>query len=307
MMTDWQERRGRLLRNFGVHTYSSPPNAPPVNGLLISAHHESFADATPANRFAEMIGNQFHGGDSMKHKLLLLLLVFVVLMGSAATARETPVITPVDPADIPVRTLNPNPAAGVVGNLNPGFWRVSGWFTGAEEYKYLFNPVEQLACPAGFQLTTVHMLLDFDDTMNYPITFPVWVDLEDALWDDVLQCWVPGIEDCRSDVFTVTIDVPGTYDIAIPINCECAYMTDPTGAPYWYMLSFHFPELFTANLITDDFPMPCYSWNNWGAGWVDLFTQGFPGGVVMWGDVDCCTDPVAIEERSWGDIKSLFR
>jgi len=243
----------------------------------------------------------------MNHKLLLFLLVLVVLMASAAIAKDTITITPIDPADVPVRTLSP--ANGqLVGNLNPGAWRISGWFTGAEEYKYLFNPVEQLNCPAGFMLTTVHMVLDFDINMTYPIVFPVWVDLEDAWWDDALQCWVPGEEDCRSDIFTVTIDAPGTYDIGIQINCECAYMFDPLGMPYWYMLSMHFPELFTANLITDDFPVPCYSWNNWGSGWYDLVVDaGFPGGILMWGDVLCCDDPVAVEETSWGDIKSLFR
>ena len=226
---------------------------------------------------------------------------------NTAMAKETPTVTPVDPADMPVRTAMPG-TAFQVGNLNPAHWRLTGWFTGAEEYKYLFNPVEQLNCPSGFQLTTVHMLLDFDDTMNYPIDFPVWVDLEDALWDGQRQCWVPGIEDCRSDIYTVTIDAPGTYDIAIPINCECAYMFDPTGMPYWYLLSMHFPELFTANLITDNFSVPCYSWNNWGAGWFDLVAEGeLPGGIIMWGDVVCCDDPVAVEKRSWGDIKSLFR
>ncbi|MEN8008384.1 MAG: hypothetical protein ABFS42_15350 [Candidatus Krumholzibacteriota bacterium] len=243
----------------------------------------------------------------MKHKLLLLVLVCFAVTGATAVAKDAPTITQIDPAEIPARTMMSG-TTGLVGNLNPGYWRISGWFTGAEEYKFLFNPVEQLDCPAGFQLEQVHMLLDFDDTMNYPITFEVWCDLEDAWWDNVLQCWIPGEEDCRSDTYAVTIDVPGTYDIGIPITCECAYMTDPTGAPYWYMLSMHFPNLFAANLITDDFPVPCYSWNNWGSGWVDLVaTSGFPGGIVMWGDVICCSDPVAIEERSWGDIKSLFR
>lgn len=242
----------------------------------------------------------------MKLKLILLIFVFVALLASGVAAKDTPVVTRVDPAEMP--EITPMATSQMVGNLNPAYWRISGWVVGGEEYKYLFNPVEQLNCPEGFQLTQVHMVLDFDDTMTYPITFPVWVDLEDALWDPTLGCWVPGIEDCRSVTYTVTIDVPGTYDIGLPIDCQCAYMTDPRGMPYWYMLSFHFPEPFTANLITDNFPVPCYSWNNWGSGWYDLVGQGgFPGGILMWGDVVCCLDPVTVEEKSWGDIKSLFR
>jgi hypothetical protein len=34
---------------------------------------------------------------------------------------------------------------------------------------------------------------------------------------------------------------------------------------------------------------------------------GFPGNILMWGDVVCCEDPVATESRSWGAIKSLYR
>ncbi len=240
----------------------------------------------------------------MKHKLLLFLLMLVVLMASAAIAKEAPIATLVDPADIPVRTAMPVNAAQV-GNLNDPAWLLSGWFIGDEEYKYLFNPVEQLNCPLGFQLTTVHMLLEFPIV---PVTFEVWVDLEDASWRDDIQCWWPGVEDCRSDVFTVTIDVAGVYDIAIPINCDCAYMIDPLGLPYWYLLSMHFIGQFNANVITDGIQSRCTNFNDWGTGWEDLDPYFATYGTInMWGDVICCDDPVAVEEKSWGGIKSLFR
>ncbi len=243
----------------------------------------------------------------MKSKLLLILLACLILIGAPTFAKNTPTVTPVNVADLPVRTMMPG-ATGQVGNLNPPYWAVSYWFTGEEAYKILFNPLEQLNCSNGFLLEQVHMLLDFPDTLDYPLTFPVWADLEDADWDPTLQCWIPGVEDFVSNIFNVTIDQPGTYDIAIPIDGLCAYMAYPTGEPYWYLLSMHFPELFTANLITDNFPVNCYSWNSWGQGWFDLVSgYGFPGNIIMWGDVVCCDDPVDAENKSWGDIKSLFR
>ena len=97
-------------------------------------------------------------------------------------------------------------------------------------------------------------------------------------------------------------------DIALPINCECAYMTNPEDQPYWYLLGIMFPQPFAANLITDDFPIACNSWNDWGTGWYDLVGDfDFPGGLIMWGDVACCTDPIEVQDKSWGNIKSLYR
>ena len=85
-------------------------------------------------------------------------------------------------------------------------------------------------------------------------------------------------------------------------------MYGPGGVPLMYMISMHYPAEFTAKLVTDDIPVPCLSWNNWGDGWYDLVTDfNFPGTVSMYGDVLCCSDPVDVEVESWGDIKSLFR
>lgn len=65
---------------------------------------------------------------------------------------------------------------------------------------------------------------------------------------------------------------------------------------------------FTAEMITDDFPTACTSFNDWGSGWHDLVVDfGFPGNLVMWADAMCCEDPIAQERRTWGDVKSLFR
>lgn len=240
-------------------------------------------------------------------KFAYVLFGIVVLLGATAAAKDAPIVTPVDPGEIPFG-LQGGQQTGIVGNLNSPYYRLTGWFTGAEEYKYLFCPAEQLNCPYGFLLENVHMVLDFTEDMIFPITFTVWIDLEDALWDPARGCWVPGIEDCRSDTHTVTIDEPGMYDISLPIDCACAYLFDPPGAPYWYLLSMHFPELFTANLITDNLPTNCTSWNDWGSGWFDLVGEGgFPGNILMWGDVVCCDVPVGNERMNWDEIKSLFR
>jgi len=156
------------------------------------------------------------------------------------------------------------------------------------------------------------MLLQFGPE-DVPTTFDVYVDLEDALWDGV--CWVPGIEDCVSPVYSVTIDTDGLYDISLPIYdaCDCAYFFSPvTCQPFYYFLSFHFPNAFPTGMepdvVTDDFPLGCTSYNDFGSGWLDLVTEySFPGELMIWADVACCDNPVGDGACSWGKIKNLYR
>lgn len=247
----------------------------------------------------------------MMSKRFMILLVCFVMMASVAIARDTPTVTRIDPADLQEMTILTPPGDGVVGNLNPPAQAIGGWLVGDEVYKYLFNPSEQLPnCPVGFNLLSVHMLLQFSDDPSevYPQEFSLYGDLETAVYDDALGCYVPGPEECAGPLVTITIDQPGLYDIEVPMDCPCAFIYGSDGTAFMYMLSMHFVGPVSAAIITDDIPVGCTSWNNWGQGWFDLVTDiGFPGELSMYGDVNCCSDPVAVEEKSWGDIKSLFR
>jgi hypothetical protein len=241
-------------------------------------------------------------------KLLLLVFVLVCLVAvvTSVSAREVATVERIGDPTVHY-TQDGLRQDCMVGNLNPPVSTLSGWFWGGEQYKYLFNPFEQCYCNEGFKLEMVHMYGYFDETWVYPIIFDVWVDLEDAMWFE--DCWWPGVEDCVSDVVTVTITEAGLWDIAVPIDCECAYMLDPLGMPYWYLLSMHFVDVFDMYLVVDEFPTPCTAYNDWGSGWVDLYDQGFDafGNIVMWGDVTCCLDPIANEDSTWGDVKDLFK
>ena len=242
-----------------------------------------------------------------RFSLLIVVLVCLVAVVTSVSAREMPTVERLDDSVIH-QTQDVFRQDCVVGNLNPPMWSLSNWFWGNEEYKYLFNPSEQCFCDTGFKLEMVHMLGYFSEEWTYPIVFDVWVDLEDAMWFE--DCWWPGVEDCVSDVVTITIDGPGMWDIAVPIDCACGYMYNPLGLPYWYLLSMHFVDYFDMWLVVDNFPTPCTNYNNWGSGWIDLYTSGgFDqwGNIVMYGDVSCCWDPIANEDSSWGAVKSLYR
>ena len=203
------------------------------------------------------------------------------------------------------------PGEGLVGNFSNDIgWSIPGWLVGDEEYKYLINPAMDLPNrPVGFQLLSVKMVLNFPEDVIFPYELTAYGDLETAVWDETLGCFVPGAEECIGPLTTITIPHTGLWAIELPMpDCNCAFIYDPAGTPYMYLLSVHFVGPVTADLITDDFPLGCTSWNNWGEGWVDLVNDsGFPGELIIWGDVNCCNDAVGVEVDSWGDIKSMFR
>jgi len=141
---------------------------------------------------------------------------------------------------------------------------------------------------------------------DVPVTFDAAVGIATATHCSMpICCDSPLYEYCVSDVYTITIDTPGLYDLALPLTCECAFVN------YAYFLTFHFLTPFAEgmrpDLITDDVPWECKSYNDYGAGWEDLFGYSMPGGTVMYADAACCEQPVGGESTTWGGVKSLYR
>lgn len=239
----------------------------------------------------------------MRHTILIIML-FSVLLASAAVARDVPTATRIDEAQL--QQLNLMRALGQeVGNLNPAYYGLSGWFWGDESYAYIFT-ADNLICDPGFMLETVHFLASFEETM-VPVTFDMSVSLNEGV-DLGGGCFGPGDVLCSSFVYSITIDTAGLYDLALPIDCACAFINDPVGNPYVYALEAHFFGLFDMDVVVDAMPSACTAYNDWSEGWYDLFGSfsGY-GNIVMWGDVVCCANPVANEETTWGAIKSMYK
>jgi hypothetical protein len=244
-------------------------------------------------------------GDTIMTRLLTTTILCLALLVSVAGAKQVGTVTPIDPAAL--RSDVGAPVPQQVGNVNAPAFAISSWFTGQESYAAVFDPSAQLGCDNGFQVQMVHQIMQFTET-QVPVTFDVYAGLGSAVWDPTVGCFVPGPLECRGATFTVTIDAAGLYDIAIPLDCDCAFMYDPTGAPYIYYVSMTYPTLFSANVVSDGVPANCFTYNDYGTGWVDLgpiFTTG--GNVNVFGEAVCCDTPVATEGRTWGNIKSLFR
>jgi hypothetical protein len=239
----------------------------------------------------------------MKKSLLMLILLSCVL-AAAVSARDLPTATKLTGADI--QQMNMKRVPGLeVGNLNPATWALSGWVEGNESYAYMFT-AEDVACNVGFDLDGVHILGQFDETV-VPATFDMYVTLNERVLVSP-DCYAPGETLCTSFQFTITIETAGFYDIALPIDCGCAHIYDPTGRPYVYALEVHIIGALDMEIITDGVPMACTAYNDWGAGWQDLIGYfGEYGNTVMWGDVMCCDTPVSSGDKTWGEIKSMYK
>ncbi len=240
-------------------------------------------------------------------KLLLVGFCLLLIAGTAMAADKTVVVTPVTGE---VMNINQAGANGVcvLGNLNNPAYAIQDWIWGQETYKYLFDAdqAECMACPAGFTVEMVHFFMQFG-VEDVPVDFDCYVDFEETIYDPTLGCFLPGDVICASQAYTVSIDQAGMYDIAIPIDqgtCACAYFG------YKYAIGMTFLTAFdsTPDAITDNIPVGCTSYNDYGMGWYDLVTGfQFPGELVMYADIACCENPVDNESQSWGAVKSLFR
>lgn len=241
-------------------------------------------------------------------KTLTICLCLILAAGSVLAGKEARIARVDDLTIQPITLGEPTKQACLVGNVHQPCYACTGWIAGEETYKYIFWPGQDCAaCPGGFRVTAVHIVLGFNLSM-VPQSFPIIADLEDAVWSDEDGCWIPGVEDCVGDAYTVEITSVGTYDIAVPIgDCDCAFTNPDYAGPYF--ISIYFPEPLDANFYMDGMGgESCVAYNNWGSGWYDMHNvTGNVGDIVMWAELDCCNDPIPTEDHSWGAIKSLYR
>ena len=232
--------------------------------------------------------------------------VLVLLLAGPAAAQRQVTVEPVDPDGI--RPLNIGPAgpaqACQVGNLNAPAWAIPGFILPPEEYKLVFDPSATCGnCPMGFDVSTVHVLLQTSSACDIVMA----VDVEEVTYSADSLCLMPGPEWCNSGLFTVALPQAGVWNIGLPIDCPCLFTQN------MFLLSFQIQSVSCAtvpDLITDAGPPSlCTNWNNYGTGWIDLVATftGWPGDLIFFADAECCSPPVPTEEKTWGQIKSLYR
>jgi len=238
-------------------------------------------------------------------RIAIAAILVLVLASAALAADRTVTVTPVTG---PVQNINPSDAAGVCvyGNNSAPAYAITDWIWGAESYATVFRAAQPTctACGVGFTIEQVHFFMNFS-VADVPATFNARVSFSET---DDAGCAVPTAEICASPVYQVTITTAGLYNIGLPLDpaaCSCAFFD------YDYAVAIDFPDLFPATMrpdgVTDNAPLGCVTYNDYGSGWTDLQTVGFPGEMIMYADVVCCEPAVPGEAQSWGGLKSTYR
>jgi len=244
-------------------------------------------------------------------RILISCLLCVVLAATAAAQDRTVVVQPVEGPPLEAGV----PGWGgvcVYGNQNPAAFAITDWIYGDESYATMFLAERPpCGCADGFFITTVHMLMNFGPE-DVPVSFDAYATFrENSLDEATAGCNVPGAFLCSSPVWqspvsTVNITSAGLYDIALDMGmaeCPCARFG------YTYAVTMDILTPFTSypDAVTDDASVGCTSYNDYGQGWLDQQSFGFPGENIVFADVWCCADAVPEEPTAWGALKSLYR
>ena len=237
---------------------------------------------------------------------LLFVLTLLITLNGVAFGSKDPIVKPLNYEDIgEVKVGYVNPVVSCqMGNLNSPVWAVGNFLLPPEEYQLLVDPgVTCGSCNYGIMVTRVHVLLQTAESCNIDISLNV---------DEAVPygpgCLGPGPEWSNSGVWHVLVGGAGLWDVSIPLPTPCL------ASPRKYLLSVGIANFQCAtgtmpDLVTDGAPTLCTNWNNFGTGWFDLLAQWpvWPGNLLIFADVECCTPPVPVEGKTWGAIKSLYR
>lgn len=232
------------------------------------------------------------------NKIAIVLLA--LLIAGVAVARDATQLS----SDLPRSAAERYAGACLIGNSD--IMGIQGYYGswGYQNYAIPFNPMnEACVCGSGFSVKAVHMLLTTNGLFT---SITVRAALLTAV-DDGTGCLVPGAEIYASAPVTVTALPMPENDIEIPMDMPCITVGEN------YFMAFYIRddnggEASGVGLAIDSSPTPCYSYNDSGSGWVDLvMDSGIPGDNVMFADIDCCENPVANENSTWGEMKNQYR
>ncbi len=241
-------------------------------------------------------------------KRLILVCAVALLTFSTVTspilAADDHTVRPVDPTQTRIYDPSRVPVTCLVGNLEPIAYAVSGWLAPPDKYALIFDPGAACQdCDVGVRITTVHTMLQTSAACDMVIK----VSLLSVDAPPVANCPAPLNVLCGHYEWSVSLPSEGTWDISLPLDCLCA---DPD---YLFALKVKITGADCVdgglpNLITDERPTACTSYNEIDGVWTDLVTTyGFPGNLSIWADAECCWSPVGLEARTWSDLKAIYR
>ncbi len=232
----------------------------------------------------------------MKRTTNVPMLAILVLLAATASAEFHPDRSPADPQTRPTGDC-------VAGSHD--FDTYQGWYSdfwGAEDAYAALMEVGDCGCAEGVTVLSMHM--------NLRVNFSASLLVQAELWSADLSggCPVPLAPVAVSAAYQFSgFTSEGNVDLEIPFDSICVGTDEP-----WFAVIRFLPGSAGAFLgvPVDATPTACTTWvNRTGlAGWHDVVGEyGWLGNFYVYADLDCCSDPVAGEETSWGEVKTLFR
>lgn len=216
-------------------------------------------------------------------------------------------VTPVPVGDSYVEPIILGPVDPVVtcqiGNLNAPAWLLGNFLLPPEQYKLVIRPwLTCPQCPIGIAVTRIHVILHTQEACDVTIG----LDVDQAAKIEP-GCYGPGLEWCNTGLLTASMPDSGLWDVSLYTSCPCLKW----GKVYTLSLTiddFNCTTGTVPDLVTDGTPTLCTNWNNYGTGWFDLLQEwpSWPGNLIIFAEANCCTDPVPMEQGTWGAIKSLY-
>jgi len=206
-------------------------------------------------------------------------------------------VTPLDHDRVRSLDQGLSEAACFEGNQNAAAYAITDFIWGQESYAYVFRATPgNCGCPSGFEVLAAHLYMQVAEA-DVPLTFHIAARLLDTADGASPSCRIPASTICSTMTFEVSLPAAGLYDLSLPMNstgCPVAF------AGGEYALAFDFPDLFDPatrpNAVTDDTPLGCASYNDWGSGWTDVLGFGFPGELKIFAEIGCrdgkvCSSP----------------
>jgi hypothetical protein len=176
----------------------------------------------------------------------------------------------------------------------------SGWWGGSESYARLLPAAAPgCDCNVGLSVSTAHMLMVLEPGTDLTVQARLLTAAGTS------ACRTPGATLAISSPHRIRgITSPGVYDIDVPCGFVCA----EAGEDYFLAIDFVSGTAPGLALVGGGEDHDCATWNDWGAGWIDLVeTMGFLHDLTIWAELDCCYQAIPNERGTWSGIKADYR
>jgi len=174
-----------------------------------------------------------------------------------------------------------------------------------DRYFTLLDPTQCSGCgAAGMQLMTAKIVLDFVAGCTQPIEVSIVGSGSDP------ACAVPDMTQllCPPIAYNLTVPASGLYEFSMPLPAGCCIQQraflqinfTATGAGCESAATRPY-------LVLNETCGPCNTYNEYGFGYVEWCSFGIgAGNPMMYVDAQCC-NPVGTHQKSWGELKTIYR